>query len=216
MKNLELISNKLLEIKQKFKKYQFHYTVPGIWNQNLGEMRVDPFSYFSDQIKLIKENNFNDDSDIAYNLFIRYATTWEHNFSTNAKKFNLPEFKNEGTFLKSISLIPYLKSLGVNKIHLLPITSIGIDEKKGTLGSPFAVKNHYKIDENLSEPILGLDIETQYLAFIEACHHVGIKVIQEFIFRTVSIDADVALEHPEWFYWIKAKTKIKATNDESS
>ena len=33
------------------------------------------------------------------------------------------------------------------------------------------------------------------------------KVVLEFVFRTASKDSDLALEHPEWFYWIKEKVK---------
>ena len=89
---------------------------------------------------------------------------------------------------------------------MLPVTAIGTDRKKGDLGSPYAIKDPYKIDENLSEDILGLDIETQFAAFVEAAHKFGINVVCEFVFRTASVDSDIALQHPEWFYWIPENT----------
>ena len=58
------------------------------------------------------------------------------------------------------------------------------------------------LDENLSEPLLGLSPEQQFKALVDVAHLLGIKVVCEFVFRTASISSDAALEHPDWFYWI--------------
>ena len=104
-------------------------------------------------------------------------------------------------------MLPYIKRLGVNTVHLLPITSIGQDGNKGTLGSPYAIRNPYELDENLSEPALGLDVKTEFKAFVEAAHRLGLRVVVEFVFRTAAKDADWVKEHPEWFYWIKEASR---------
>ena len=142
----------------------------------------------------------------VYNMLLRYTTAFDHDgngkISSEISEIN---FRETGTFLKAIALVPYFLSLGINTIYLLPITSIGIDRKKGSLGSPYAIRNPFKIDENLSEPILELDAETEFKAFSEALHLVGIKLVVEFVFRTASVDSDLALDHPGWFYWINNK-----------
>ncbi|MCK5705800.1 MAG: hypothetical protein KAI29_31840, partial [Cyclobacteriaceae bacterium] len=120
---------------------------------------------------------------------------------------NKQGIKETGTFLKTIALLPYLKKLGVNTIHLLPITEIGIEGRKGDMGSPYAIKNPFKIDPNLADPLVQIPVEDQYKALIEAAHHLGIRVVQEFIFRTAAIDSDWSGEHPNWFYWIKDDKK---------
>jgi glycosidase len=61
------------------------------------------------------------------------------------------------------------------------------------------------IDESLSEPALGLGPETEFKAFVEAAHRLGLRVVVEFVFRTASKDGDWIAEHPSWFYWIKEK-----------
>ena len=115
--------------------------------------------------------------------------------------------RETGTFVKTIALLPYLKQLGINTIHLLPITEIGIEGRKGNMGSPYAIKNPFKIDPLLGDPIVTVSVEDQYKALIEAAHLLGIRVVQEFIFRTASIDSDWSAEHPGWFYWIRNNQK---------
>lgn len=89
-------------------------------------------------------------------------------------------------------------------MHLLPITAVGQDGKKGTLGSPYAIRNPYKLDENLAEPgLVGVE-EPLFKAFMEAAHRLGLRVVMEFVLRTAARDSDWIKEHPEWFYWINA------------
>ena len=51
---------------------------------------------------------------------------------------------------------------------------------------------------------LGLGAEAEFAGFVEAAHHLGLRVVLEFVFRTAAKDAVWASEHPEWFYWIRA------------
>jgi glycosidase len=103
--------------------------------------------------------------------------------------------------------------MGFNTIHLLPITSIGSDGNKGTLGSPYAIKNPYELDRRLAEPCLELDVNAQFEAFVEAAHRFGMRVVVEFVFRTASKDSDWIREHPEWFYWIDASVADRDPSD---
>jgi starch synthase (maltosyl-transferring) len=84
----------------------------------------------------------------------------------------------------------------------LPVTAIGRDGNKGTLGSPYAIRNPYLLDERLAEPFHGLGVEAEFAAFVEAAHRLGMRVVMEFVFRTAAKDSDWVQEHPDWFYWI--------------
>lgn len=213
----------------KSKKYGSDYKVPGLWfgnnDGNIDPKFVNPVKFFADRfedIVKLRENDTQPDNEhwsenaVVYNMFIRYSTAYDHN---NDGKINIGTdengFRKTGTFLKAIALLPYIKSLGVNTIYLLPVTSIGIDGRKGELGSPYAIRNPLKLDENLAEPFLDIKIDTQFKAFIEAAHSIGMKVILEFVFRTVSIDSELALKHPGWFYWIRANIKNRLKNPEN-
>jgi hypothetical protein len=148
----------------------------------------------------------------VYNMLLRLTTSFDHN-SDGKLDFTSGQIRETGTFLKAISILPYIRNLGVNTIYLLPVTSIGIDEKKGNLGSPYAIRNPYLPDENLSEPLLDLNIETEFRAFAEAVHLLDMKLVCEFVFRTASVDSDLSLEHPEWFYWINNRVKNRTSSE---
>lgn len=112
--------------------------------------------------------------------------------------------KDTGTFVKTIALIPHLLHMGIDTIFLLPISQHSLKNKKGEFGSPYAVQDFFKIDEELKEPLVGddLTVEEEFSAFVEACHMVGIRVVIDIIPRTCARDNHLILENPEWFYWI--------------
>ena len=192
--SLNILKSKLENLKNKYEIN--NYKIPEIWlnpySNNFTETNVNPVNFFLKQIDTIKEisekskilfksKNWSDEA-IIYNLFIRYCC---------------------GTVLNAIAMLPYIHSLGVNTIYLLPITSIGKYNKKGELGSPYSIRNPFEIDENLADSMIDMTASEQFLAFVEAAHLIGMKVVLEFVFRTASLDSDWAFLHPEWFYWIK-------------
>ena len=147
---------------------------------------------------------------VIYNMFLRTAGAVDHNGNGRLDlPLNERGYRETGTFLKGIAMLPYIKRLGATVIHLLPITSIGQDGNKGTLGSPYAIRNPYAIDEGLSEPALGLDVKTEFKAFVEAAHRMGFRIVVEFVFRTAAKDGDWVKEHPEWFYWIREEIPLR-------
>lgn len=198
--------------------------IPGLWiGEKVDEkIKMDYASFLIGGISNILTTKHIDSIDnnknwtsraIVYNIFVRLFTAYDHNqdgiIGSDLKDItiNRDGLRETGTFLKTIALLPYLKSLGINTIHLLPVTEIGSSGRKGNLGSPYAIKNPFKLDPNLGDPIIDIPINDQYGALVEAAHLLGIKVIQEFIFRTAAIDSDWSLNHPEWFYWVKEEKK---------
>lgn len=193
--------------------------IPNIWIRNgiNGLSRVNYSDFVASQISVIynicnkhaveKNNGWSKDA-VIYNLLVRYFSAFDHDqdnkIGESNKDITLNAFgiRETGTFLKTIALLPYLKYLGINTIHLLPITEIGMEGRKGDLGSPYAIKNPFKIDPLLADPIISMSAEDQYKALVEAAHLLGIRVVQEFIFRTASIDSELIEKHPDWFYWI--------------
>ncbi|HEY8343906.1 MAG TPA: alpha-amylase family glycosyl hydrolase [Bacillota bacterium] len=135
---------------------------------------------------------------VMYSMLPRTFTAWNHGDDGRVYP---------GTFLKALGLLPYLQSLGVSLVYLLPIFEVSTKYKKGELGSPYAIKNLYQLDHTLHDDLLGECnqelLEAEFAAFIEGCHLLGMKVVVDFVFRTVSRDNDLLLEHPDWFYWIR-------------
>jgi starch synthase (maltosyl-transferring) len=140
---------------------------------------------------------------VVYNMIIRTVTTFDHDGDGRIDPGSDDRPRETGTFVKGIALLPYIRSLGCNAVHLLPISAIGTDGRKGSFGSPYAVRNPYRLDESLAEPILGLGAEVEFGAFVEAAHRLGLRVVVEFALRTAAKDSDWAADHPDWFYWIR-------------
>lgn len=214
--NLNRILSKLESIWNEQKSDDYH--IPSIWlnpyAEEIRDINVDAVDFFINRIQYllsINDEKINHTEQVfVYNMFIRYTTAYDHDGDDRLISQPMKNgFRETGTFLKAIAILPYIKSLGCNAIYLLPVTSIGKAGKKGNLGSPYAIADPYKIDENLSEPILNVDIEVQFAAFTEAAHLMEMRVITEFVFRTTSIDSPLAIEHPEWFYWIKEDIKSR-------
>ena len=204
-----------------------HYAVPSLWSTTRGTpkaIKVHPYAYYLGIVKKINlrkaparhapsGGEWTKDA-VIYNVFVRTTTAFDHNGNGSLDlPLNGDGLRETGTFLKAIAMLPYIKRLGANTVHLLPITSIGHDGNKGTLGSPYAIRNPYHIDENLSEPSLGLDVDTEFRAFVEAAHRLGLRVVVEFAFRTAAKDGDWVKEHPEWMYWIKESVPQRAPHE---
>ncbi len=192
--SLNILLSKLEKLDNN--NFENSYKIPEIWlnpySNSFNQTEVNPINFFIDQLKEIKNisksgkvefksGNWSDEA-IIYNMFVRYSCV---------------------NLLNAIAMLPYVHSLGAKTIYLLPITSIGQFNKKGELGSPYSIRNPYEIDENLANKMLDLTAEELFQAFVEAAHLLGMKIVLEFVFRTASLDSDWALEHPEWFYWIK-------------
>lgn len=191
------------------------YWIPGLWIdfESIHAQNLNPYDFYADRLQAIAESEPQElvtgesggqwtQNAITYNLFPRLTTAFDHNQSNRLEHINDSGWRETGSLLKSIAILPYIRSMGFNTVHLLPINAIGRDGRKGSLGSPFAIRNPYRIDENLDEPAIP-DTDLLYRAFVEAAHRLGLRVVMEFVFRVAAKDSEWVPEHPEWFYWIR-------------
>ncbi len=214
---LDILAATLAAKHKETLRKKFSYYVPSVWtaeSKQANAAKVNPYEFYLGVVQKFRKATNRPQSSgsggewskdaIIYNMFVRTTTAFDHDQNG---KLDLPVnsqgFRDTGTFLKAMAMLPYVKRLGATTVHLLPITSIGHDGNKGDLGSPYAIRNPYELDESLSEPSLGLDAKTEFRAFVEAAHAIGLRVVVEFVFRTAAKDGDWVKEHPEWFYWIK-------------
>lgn len=102
-------------------------------------------------------------------------------------------FTKEGTIKALIKKLDYIKGLGVKIIQLLPINEIGLDGRKGTLGSPYAIKDYYKINPELGT----LD---DFKELIEKSHELDLLVMMDVVFNHTSRDNELLQTHPEYYY----------------
>jgi cyclomaltodextrinase len=108
-------------------------------------------------------------------------------------------FSAEGNFNGVTAQLDRLKDLGVTILWLMPIHPIGQEKKKGTIGSPYAVRDYYGIN-----PDYGTKADLQRL--ISEAHRRGLNVVIDIVANHTSWDS-VLMKHPE-FYKKDAKGNI--------
>ncbi|HEY0728523.1 MAG TPA: alpha-amylase family glycosyl hydrolase, partial [Pyrinomonadaceae bacterium] len=108
-------------------------------------------------------------------------------------------FSQRGDFNAITARLDELKDLGVTILWLMPIHPIGQEKKKGTIGSPYAVRDYYAIN-----PDYGNANDLKRL--VREAHARGLKVIIDIVANHTSWDS-VLMKHPE-FYKRDAKGNI--------
>src|SRR6185369_15769880 len=108
-------------------------------------------------------------------------------------------FSQQGTFNAITARLDELKELGVTILWLMPNHPIGQEKKKGTIGSPYAVRDYYGIN-----PDYGTADDLKRL--VREAHARGLKVIIDIVANHTSWDS-VLMKHPE-FYKRDAKGNI--------
>ncbi len=98
-----------------------------------------------------------------------------------------------GTFAAVEQDLPRIRALGVDAIWLMPIHPIGEVKRKGTLGSPYAIKDYRGINPEFGT----MD------GFVQLCataHKLGLKVLIDVVYHHTSPDSVLVKTHPEYFY----------------
>jgi glycosidase len=105
---------------------------------------------------------------------------------------NTRQFSNEGKFAGVTEQLPRIKSLGADIIWLMPIHPIGEVERKGTLGSPYAVKDYMQIN-----PEFGTADDLHTL--IKTAHNLSMKVIIDWVPNHSAWDNPLVEKYPQWY-----------------
>jgi len=109
-------------------------------------------------------------------------------------EMNVRQYTDEGTFAAAQQELPRLKELGVDIVWLMPIYQIGEKERKGSLGSYYAIK-----DYKTPNPEFGT-LE-DFDSFLAAAHKEGLRVVLDWVANHTSPDAGwVTSQDPSWYY----------------
>ena len=99
----------------------------------------------------------------------------------------------EGTFEGVRRDLERIRALGVDVIWLLPIHPIGEKNRKGALGSPYAIRDYRAVN-----PEYGTLADFQRL--VDDIHALGMRCIIDVVYNHTSPDSWLVQNHPEWFY----------------
>lgn len=105
---------------------------------------------------------------------------------------NTRQFTSEGTLKAATREIPRLKALGVDILWLMPIHPIGEKNRKGSLGSPYSIRDYRAVN-----PELGTMAELK--AFVATAHANGMKVVIDWVANHSAWDNALMTEHPDWY-----------------
>jgi glycosidase len=100
-------------------------------------------------------------------------------------------FSQQGNLNAITARLDELKELGVTILWLMPIHPIGQEKKKGTIGSPYAVRDYYAIN-----PDYGTADDLKRL--VREAHARGLRVIIDIVANHTSWDS-VLMKHPEFY-----------------
>ncbi len=107
-------------------------------------------------------------------------------------QINTRQFTPAGTFRAAETHLTRLKELGAVILWLMPVQVIGEKNRKGTLGSPYAVKDYFAV-----EPELGTLDDLKH--FVRAAHEHGLYVILDWVANHTAWDSNLVTEHPDWY-----------------
>lgn len=130
-----------------------------------------------------------------------YVELHHPDWSKNATIYevNVRQFTPEGTFKAFESHLPRLKKMGIDIIWLMPIHPIGQQNRKGSLGSEYSVKDYYGVN-----PEYGSKSDFKHL--VDKIHSMGMHVILDWVANHSAWDNPLTKTHPDWY------TKTKEGN----
>ena len=117
---------------------------------------------------------FQNNKAVIYSINLR---TFNANDKNGNGIIDFYEGETPGSFINAIDRLDELKKLGINTIHLLPITPVGKIKALGTAGSLYALADFNSVNLQLVDVQSDLSPREQAKKFIDECHKREIKVI---------------------------------------
>lgn len=102
-------------------------------------------------------------------------------------------YSKDGTFKAVENDLPRIKDLGTTIVYLMPIHEIGIKNRKGTYGSPYAIKDYFSISRDLGTL-------ADFHSLVDKTHKLGMKIIIDMVFNHTSPDNVLLKDHEDYYY----------------
>jgi len=105
---------------------------------------------------------------------------------------NIRQFTPEGTFKALEKHLPRLQKMGVDILWLMPINPLGEKNRKGTLGSYYAVRNYLAVNPEYGTM-------QDFKTLVKKAHDLGMKVIVDWVANHTAWDNKLINDHPDWY-----------------
>src|SRR5438067_730396 len=120
---------------------------------------------------------------------------------------NVRQYTPEGTLAALQRHLPRLENLGVDILWIMPVQPIGKKNRKGVLGSYYAIADYTAVN-----PELGTTAE--FKAFVNAAHAHGMKVILDWVANHTAFDHPWITHHKDYYVTKADGTIINARDNE--
>src|SRR5581483_8571853 len=104
-------------------------------------------------------------------------------------ELNTRQFTPEGTIRAAEKELPRLQKLGIDSVWVMPVQPIGEKNRKGKLGSPYAVQDYLNVN-----PDLGTMEDFKH--FVRTAHDLRMHVILDWVANHTAWDNVLVKEHP--------------------
>ncbi|MCB0805609.1 MAG: alpha-glucosidase C-terminal domain-containing protein [Bacteroidales bacterium] len=115
---------------------------------------------------------------------------WSKN--ANIYEVNIRQYTPEGTFKAFETHLSRLQKMGVKILWLMPVHPIGVKNRKGSMGSYYAVKDYKAVNPEFGT----MD---DFKSLVREAHNLGFKVIIDWVANHSAWDNPWITEHPEWY-----------------
>ncbi len=115
---------------------------------------------------------------------------WTKN--VNIYEVNIRQYTPEGTLNAFMEHLPRLKKMGVDILWIMPIHPIGEKNRKGNLGSYYAVKDYKAVNPEFGSM-------EDFKKLVDKAHEMGMYVILDWVANHSAWDNPWIFENPEWY-----------------
>lgn len=122
-------------------------------------------------------------SDVSYPSYLLQSNIYE---------VNVRQYTPEGTFKAFEKSLPRLKEMGVDILWFMPITPISVQDRKGVLGSYYAVADYTAVNPEFGT----MD---DWKALVNKAHELGMKVIIDWVANHTGADNRWIKSNPDFF-----------------
>lgn len=106
-------------------------------------------------------------------------------------ELNVRTFSSAGTLSAVTARLPELQKLGVTMVWMMPIHPIGQVKKKGSIGSPYAVRDYMAVNPDYGTP-------DDLKRLVREAHRLGLKIMLDIVANHTSWD-NVMMKTPSYY-----------------
>ncbi len=108
-------------------------------------------------------------------------------------EMNVRQLTEEGTLRAAKARLNFLRDMGIDIVWLMPIFPIGVEDRKGTLGSAYSIRDYTAVN-----PDTGTVDDVK--AFVRRAHELGMYVLLDWVANHTARDARWITEKPaDWY-----------------